>query len=104
MPASASSKNSAETETEVAILKVEVSHLREDVGEIKDSINSLHDAIDANSKETVTTLKKIQESSDTAHKELSKKIATLEKWRWTMIGAGIVLAGIGWETVAKLLK
>jgi hypothetical protein len=39
-----------------------------------------------------------------AHKELGTKVSALEKWRWMMMGAGIVLGSLGFDMVAKLLK
>jgi len=39
-----------------------------------------------------------------AHKELGSKISALEKWRWMMMGAGIVIGSLGFDTVANLLK
>jgi hypothetical protein len=35
---------------------------------------------------------------------MSDKISALEKWRWMMMGAGIVLGTLGYDTVAKLLN
>lgn len=92
------------TETDVAVLQVEVSHLREDVGEIKASVSALHDALDASGKNTVALLKEMQQSAESAHAELNKKISALEKWRYMMMGAGIVLGYFGFEMIAKLLQ
>jgi hypothetical protein len=40
-----------------------------------------------------------------AHKVYGAKVSALEKWRWMMMGAGIVVIGsLGFDTIAKLLK
>jgi hypothetical protein len=39
-----------------------------------------------------------------AHKELGSKVSALEKWRWMMMGAGIVIGSLGFDSIAKLLK
>jgi hypothetical protein len=35
---------------------------------------------------------------------MSEKISALEKWRWMMMGAGVVIGSLGFDTIAKLLK
>jgi hypothetical protein len=49
-------------------------------------------------------LKEMREEDTKAHKELGSKVSALEKWRWMMMGAGIVIGSLGFETIAKLLK
>jgi len=49
-------------------------------------------------------IKAMEQSAQTAHIELSKKISALEKWRWMLMGAGVVIGSLGYDTVAKLLK
>jgi hypothetical protein len=39
-----------------------------------------------------------------AHRELGSKVSALEKWRWMLMGAGIVIGSLGFDTIAKLLK
>jgi len=46
----------------------------------------------------------MKDASAEAHKSMSDKISALEKWRWMMMGAGVVLGTLGYDTVAKLLK
>jgi chromosome segregation ATPase len=92
------------TETEVAVLQVQVEHIKGDIGEIKSDIKDLTVCIEKNNTDTHSLLKEMKEASATAHKKMDEKISTLEKWRWMMMGAGIVLGTMGYETVAKLLK
>jgi hypothetical protein len=46
----------------------------------------------------------LQLSNDASHKALTDKVSALEKWRWMMMGAGVVIGSMGFDTLAKLLK
>jgi hypothetical protein len=46
----------------------------------------------------------MKDVSTSAHKSMAEKILSLEKWRWMMMGAGIVIGSLGFDTIAKLLK
>lgn len=104
MQATARTSRDTTTETDVAVLQVEVNHLREDVSEIKSNVKDLQDSIDTSSKNTMSLLKEMQNSAHASHIELNKKISALEKWRYMMMGAGIMLGYFGFEMVAKLFQ
>jgi len=92
------------TNTEIAVLQVQVKNIEQDVSEIKDSLKEMHECLDRNATETRTLLSNMRNEDIAAHKELGSKISALEKWRWMMMGAGIVLGSLGFDMVAKLLK
>jgi DNA-binding ferritin-like protein len=92
------------TETEIAVLQVQVKNIEQDVSDIKSSLKEMHECIDRNAHETREMLKEMREEDYIAHKELAGKISALEKWRWMLMGAGIVLGSFGFDTLAKLLK
>ncbi len=92
------------TETDVAVLQVQVQNITNDIGEIKSDIKEVHIVIEKNNTVTQQFLKEMKEASSTAHKSMSDKISSLEKWRWMMMGAGIVIGSLGFDTLAKLLK
>lgn len=93
-----------QTETEVAVLQVQVENIEQKVGEIKEDMKDLRKIIDDHAEENQKTLKEMKDASSTAHKSMSDKISALEKWRWMMMGAGIVLGSLGYDTIAKLLS
>lgn len=93
-----------QAETDIAVLQVQVQNIEEKVGELKSDVKDLQKSIDDHAEETQKTLKTMSEASSTAHKAMSDKISALEKWRWMMMGAGIVLGTLGYDTLAKLLK
>jgi hypothetical protein len=92
------------TETDIAVLQVQVKNIEQDVGDIKASLKEVHDCINHNADETRKMLKSMRDEDTAAHKELANKISALEKWRWMLMGAGIVLGSLGFDMIAKLLK
>ena len=93
-----------QTDTEVAVLQVQVENIEQKVGEIKQDVKDLRQTIEDHAEQNQKTLKSMAENSTNAHKAMSDKITSLEKWRWMMMGAGIVLGTLGYDTIAKLLK
>jgi len=103
--ATASSKvNKMQPETEIAILQFQVKSLEDKIGELKVDLRALHDTIEANAEETRQMLKSMREQDVKEHGELASKISVLEKWRWMMMGAGVIVGSLGFNTVAALLK
>ena len=91
-------------ETEIAVLQVQVKNIEDKVGELKVDLKAVSDSIDKQAANTNEILKDMKEVSTTAHVAMSNKINSLEKWRWMMMGAGVILGSIGFETIAKMLK
>jgi DNA-binding ferritin-like protein len=92
------------TKTEIAVLQVQVKNIEQDVSEIKASLKEVHDCINHNADETRNMLKSMRDEDTAAHKELASKVSALEKWRWMLMGAGIVLGSLGFDMIAKMLK
>ena len=92
------------TETDVAVLQVQVQNITDDIGEIKADIKDVNISIQKNNEDTHKFLKEMKEASAQAHKAMSDKVGALEKWRWMMMGAGVVIGSLGFDTLAKLLK
>ena len=91
-------------ETEIAVLQIQVKTLEEKIGELKVDLKLLHDVIEANADETRRMLKSMREQDVKEHGELASKISVLEKWRWMMMGAGVIIGSMGFNTVSALLK
>lgn len=104
MSISANKAIKMQPETEIAILQVQVKNIEDKIGDLKEDLKSMHDTLDSNAEETRKMLKTMRELDLKEHSELAGKISTLEKWRWMMMGAGIILGSIGFDTIAKLLK
>ena len=104
MATAASKAPKMQPETEIAILQFQVKSLEEKIGELKLDLKSLHDAIISNAEETRQMLKSMREQDVKEHGELASKISVLEKWRWMMMGAGVIIGSMGFNTVSTLLK
>ena len=92
------------TKTDIAVLQVQFKNIEQDVSEIKSSLKEMHECLDRNADETRTLLNSMRNEDIAAHKELGSKVSALEKWRWMMMGAGIVLGSLGFDMIAKMLK
>ena len=92
------------TETDIAVLQVQVQNITNDISEIKADIKDVNISMAKNNEDTHQLLKEMKDASAGAHKSMSEKISALEKWRWMMMGAGVVIGSLGFDTVAKLLK
>jgi predicted RNase H-like nuclease (RuvC/YqgF family) len=104
MATAASKATKMQPETEIAILQFQVKSLEDKIGELKVDLKALHDAIEANAEETRKMLKSMREQDVKEHTELANKVSALEKWRWMLMGAGIVIGSMGFPTVSALLK
>ena len=91
-------------ETEIAVLQVEVQNITDDIREIKTDIRDIHVEMVKNNDDTRVMLKGMKDASSSAHQAMSEKISSLEKWRWMMMGAGVVIGSLGFDTITKLLK
>ena len=91
-------------ETEIAVLQVQVKNIEDKVGELKVDLKAVSDSIDKQAANTNEILKDMKDVSTTAHRAMSDKINSLEKWRWMLMGAGVILGSIGFDSIARLLK
>ena len=92
-----------QTETEVAILQVQFKNLDEKVDELKSDMKDIRDDMQKQTDSTHALIKGFQDSNVSAHKDMASKISSLEKWRWMLMGAGVVIGALGWPAVAKIL-
>jgi hypothetical protein len=90
--------------TDVAVLQVQVQNIEDRVDEIKQDLKDMNSSSIKRTEDTHAILKEMKEGSHLAHKSMSDKILSLEKWRWMMMGAGVVIGSLGFDTIAKFLK
>ena len=104
MATAISKASKMQPETEIAVLQVQVKNIEDKIGELKEDLKSIRSALDENAEETRQMLKTMREQDVKEHGELASKISVLEKWRWMMMGAGVIIGSLGFNTVAALLK
>ena len=92
-----------QTETEIAVLQVQYSYLNEKCDDIKAGLKDLETHIDNHMDETHKLIKEFQDENKKQHEETNKKVNALEKWRWMLMGAGVLAGALGWPVVSQLL-
>ena len=92
-----------QTETEIAVLQVQYSHLNEKVDDVKTGLKDLELHIDNHMNDTHKLIREFQDENKRQHDEVNKKVSSLEKWRWMLMGAGALAGALGWPVAAKLL-
>ena len=48
-------------------------------------------------------IKDFQTENKKQHDEVNKKVNALEKWRWMLMGAGVLAGALGWPALSNLL-
>ena len=104
MATAASKVAKMQPETEIAVLQVQVKNIEDKIVEVRQDLKAIHECLDNNAEETRKMLKSMREQDVKEHTELAGKISVLEKWRWMMMGAGVVVGALGFNTVSALLK
>jgi hypothetical protein len=92
-----------QTETEIAVLQVQYQNIDQKVGDLKTDLKELRDHIDTHMEITNTMIKDFQTDNKKQHDEVNKKVNALEKWRWMLMGAGVLAGALGWPALSKLL-
>jgi predicted nucleic acid-binding Zn-ribbon protein len=84
-----------QAETDIAVLQVRFSNLDEKMDDLKVDISDIRAEIKDTSEKSTALIKDFQADNVKSHKEMSSKISNLEKWRWMIMGAGIVIGSLG---------
>jgi predicted nucleic acid-binding Zn-ribbon protein len=84
-----------QAETDIAVLQVRFSNLDEKMDDLKVDISDIRAEIKDTSEKSTALIKDFQADNVKSHKEMSNKISSLEKWRWMIMGAGIVIGSLG---------
>lgn len=92
-----------QTETEIAVLQVQYQNIDQKVGDLKTDLKELRDHIDTHMEITNSMIKDFQTDNKKQHDEVNKKVNALEKWRWMLMGAGVLAGALGWPALSKLL-
>jgi hypothetical protein len=87
-------------EKDVAVLKVTVENVDKKTDELHSDIKELHSRITSQGRDIVNKLDDMQKDALDQHMSIRKemkmmddKVDKLEQWKWTLIGAAVV---IGW--------
>ena len=92
-----------QTETEIAVLQVQYQNIDQKVGDLKTDLKELRDHIDTHMEITNAMIKDFQTDNKKQHDEVNKKVNALEKWRWMLMGAGVLAGALGWPALSNML-
>lgn len=91
-----------QTETDIAVLQVQYSNLTEKVDDLKTGLKDLKNIIDDNNTVTQEMITAFQKINVESHNEMAKKITALEKWKWMLMGGGMLAGFIAEPTFFKM--
>lgn len=91
-----------QAETEIAVLQVQYQNLTEKVDDLKSDLKDLSSQLDVHMDDAKSLIRTFQNENNKQHDEVNKKIASLEKWRWMLMGAGVLAGAIGFPVLEKL--
>jgi hypothetical protein len=103
MPATARLSKSKQTETDIAVLQVQVAGLDEKIDDLKSDIKEIKDALQHHSETSLEVMNSFKKENADQHNELAKKVSALEKWRYMMIGAGLLAGAMGFSAAKAIL-
>jgi uncharacterized coiled-coil DUF342 family protein len=92
-----------ETETDIAVLQVQYGNINEKVDDLKTDLKDFRTEIKAQLHETHELIKGFQEENNKQHEAVEKKISALEKWRWMLMGAGVLAGALGFPMIQQML-
>ena len=92
---SSSTQQLKQAETEIAVLQVRFTNLDDKIDDLKTDVNSIREDIKESSETATKLIKDFQADNIASHKEMSEKISELEKWKWMIMGAGLVIGSLG---------
>ena len=97
------SRLNVQAETDIAVLQVELRNLDEKIDDMKNTLKEIYSSLTNHNDKTLASIAEIKEDHESALNKISEKISNIEKWRWMIMGAGIVLGGLGWHGIAKII-
>jgi hypothetical protein len=92
-----------QNETEIAVLQVQYKNLDEKFDDLKTGLKDLRGHIDNHIEDTQKLIKDFQTENKKQHDEVNKKVNALEKWRWMLMGAGVLAGALGWPALSNML-
>ena len=103
MAQSHAQKQLQQYDTDIAVLKVEFKNLDTKfdtaLEDVKADIRVNSDLIKEGNASTHKMLIDFQKSNQASHDDMAVKITALERWRWMLIGAGMVAGTLGYSLV-----
>jgi hypothetical protein len=97
-------------DVDIAVLQVQYANIEEKVSDLKDGLKDLREVITSSQQMVSKEIATLSAKHDSAHKALSIKISSLEKWRWVIVTSAMVVGTIlwnvatHWDMIVKFMK
>ena len=82
----------------VAVLEIQVANIEKKVDNISEEIKEVHACLHKTREMILSKIETLRSEEQAVHKEQDQRIASLENWRWYILG---IVCALG--VVAKLL-
>ena len=103
MAQSNAQKQLQQYDTDIAVLKVEFKNLDQKfdtaLEDVKADIKTNSELIKEGNASTHKMLNDFNKSNQESHDLMAVKITALERWRWMLMGAGLVLGSVGYSSI-----
>jgi ABC-type transporter Mla subunit MlaD len=103
MAQSNAQKQLQQYDTDIAVLKVEFKNLDQKfdtaLEDVKADIKTNSELIKEGNASTHKMLNDFNKSNQESHDLMADKITALERWRWMLMGAGLVLGSVGYSLI-----
>lgn len=88
----------------VAVLETQVTAMDKKLDELRVDVRDMHDCLDKTRDLIVSEIQTLRQQEHVAHTQLTHRLATLEQWRWYVLGiAGTVGYLVANTDLARLL-
>jgi adenylosuccinate lyase len=88
----------------VAVLETQVTSMDKKLDELRADVKDMHDCLDKTRDLIVSEIQLLKQEEHLAHDRLTTRLATLEQWRWYVLGiAGAVGYLVANTDLARLL-
>ena len=92
-----------QTETDIAVLQTQVANINEKIDDLKSDIAEIKHAIELHAQHSAEMMNEFKKENSEQHAELAKKVSTLEKWRWMIMGAAALAGALGFSAARVML-
>ena len=98
------SKSANQTELDVAVLQTKMDAVQFQLDDLRSDIRDFRESLERSTLDTRNMISDMKQDSQQAHDRLADKINVLEKYRYMLVGAGVILGMVGLDSLSNLLK
>ena len=74
-----------------------------DIAILQTEFKNLNEKLDRHAEETHRMMREFQHENIKQHADFATRLSKIERWRWMLIGGGVILGSSGMMGIEKLL-